>query len=97
MDEGKFSILLIHALKSLPKNQAMILRNVLTQRRTNGSSSLDHKQLILHFMEQCGSFEYTQTLLRKLQMKIYKEIQSIEDTLNIENKSLRGLLKQLFI
>ena len=36
LDEGKYSLTLIHALQSLPKQEARLMRNMLTQRRLMG-------------------------------------------------------------
>lgn len=97
MDEGKYSLPLIHAFHCLPEHQRMTLRNILTQRRINGKSSLEHKQLILQFMEQSGSFDYTLAALRQLQVEIDNEVQAAEQVSGIQNKDLKTLLTKLFL
>ena len=97
MDEGKYSLPLIHALQSLPVEQAVLLRNILSQRRVNGKSSLEHKRLILQLMEQSGSLDYTIAALRELQTEIDKEVRAIETESGIQNSLLRELLSMLYI
>lgn len=84
-------------LQSLPEDEGMILRNILTQRRINNKSSPEHKQLILQFMEQSGSFDYTLAVLRQLQVEIDKEVQAVEQVSGIENEALKTFLGILFI
>jgi hypothetical protein len=40
LDEGKYSLPLIHTLQSLPRHETIVLRNLLTQRRVAGHSPL---------------------------------------------------------
>lgn len=97
LDEGKYSLQLLYTFRMLPENQSLTLRNMLSQRRVNGKSSPEHKELILRFMEQCGSFDYVLATLKTLQIELYKEIKTIEEATKTENKSLRVLIDQLFL
>ncbi|PMD18649.1 hypothetical protein NA56DRAFT_706561 [Hyaloscypha hepaticicola] len=39
LDEGKYTLALIHAMETAPKEQKSLLRNILTQRRIKGNPS----------------------------------------------------------
>ncbi|KAM4055514.1 polyprenyl synthetase domain-containing protein [Hirsutella rhossiliensis] len=97
LDEGKYSLPIIHALHSLSEDQGMVLRNMLAQRRVNGKSSLEHKQLILQLMQQSGSLNYTLAALRQLQSEIDKEVEAIELLSGFRNDGLRALLYKLYV
>ncbi|KID83934.1 Polyprenyl synthetase-related protein [Metarhizium guizhouense ARSEF 977] len=97
LDEGKFSLPMIHALQCLPESQRMILHNLLAQRKVNGGSSIEHKQLILQLMRRSGSLEYTLAALRLLQSEINKEVKSIEQESGIQNSDLKVLLSKLYV
>ncbi|KAM4061075.1 hypothetical protein HRG_012974 [Hirsutella rhossiliensis] len=70
---------------------------MLAQRRVNGKSSLEHKQLILQLMEQSGSLNYTLAALRQLQSEIDKEVEAIEQESGFRNDALKGLLFKLYV
>ncbi|KID93932.1 Polyprenyl synthetase-related protein, partial [Metarhizium majus ARSEF 297] len=95
LDEGKFSLPMIHALQCLPESQRMILHNL--QRKVNGGPSIEHKQLILQLLRRSGSLEYTLAALRLLQSEINKEVKSIEQELGIQNSDLKVLLSKLYV
>ncbi|KJK73476.1 hypothetical protein H634G_11289 [Metarhizium anisopliae BRIP 53293] len=97
LDEGKFSLPMIHALQCLPESQRMILHNLLAQRKVNGGSSIEHKQLILKLMRRSGSLEYTLAALRLLQSEINQEVQLIEQKSGVQHGDLKVLLSKLYV
>nr|A0A1B4XBK0.1 RecName: Full=Geranylgeranyl diphosphate synthase sdnC; AltName: Full=(2E,6E)-farnesyl diphosphate synthase; AltName: Full=Dimethylallyltranstransferase; AltName: Full=Farnesyl diphosphate synthase; AltName: Full=Farnesyltranstransferase; AltName: Full=Geranylgeranyl pyrophosphate synthase; Short=GGPP synthase; Short=GGPPSase; AltName: Full=Geranyltranstransferase; AltName: Full=Sordarin/hypoxysordarin biosynthesis cluster protein C [Sordaria araneosa]BAV32147.1 geranylgeranyl diphosphate synth len=97
LDEGKFSLTLVHALENSPEAEKSILRHLLTQRlSSNGQGmSLAQKHLVIDIVKGAGSLEYTVTALRKIGMEIVNELDQIEGVTGIENKELRRLVEVL--
>jgi len=95
LDEGKYSLPLIYALNSLPEDQCMVLKNILTQRRVNGRSSLEHKNVILELIDRAGGLEYTLKALQRLMDEAEKEIVAAEATSGIINYELRALIEMI--
>ncbi|KAK2767552.1 hypothetical protein FQN54_003710 [Arachnomyces sp. PD_36] len=93
LDEGKYSLPLIHALQSNPRN--MQLRSMLTVRRVCGKSTFEHKQLILTHLKQAGSLDYTLEVLKTLYTELEQEIGRLEKVFGIENPWLTLLLEVL--
>jgi geranylgeranyl pyrophosphate synthase len=60
LDEGKYSLHLIHTLQSPPRHETIMLINLLTQRRVAGHSPLfEHKTLILELMKRARGLVFT--------------------------------------
>ncbi|KAM7200688.1 Geranylgeranyl diphosphate synthase sdnC [Naviculisporaceae sp. PSN 640] len=99
LDEGKFSLTLVHALENSTEAEKSILRHLLTQRlSSNGQGmSLAQKHLVIDIVKSAGSLEYTVTALRKIGVEIVNELDRIEGITGIENKELRGLMKVLLV
>jgi geranylgeranyl pyrophosphate synthase len=100
LDEGKYSLPVIHALGQCedvkaPKtgaNDTSVLRNLLSQRHVAGKMSLAQKKLFLEHLTARGSFEYTRQALHELQAEL-KDLLSQMDMLKSEN--MKGLLEVL--
>ncbi|KAL9603170.1 MAG: hypothetical protein Q9219_001373 [cf. Caloplaca sp. 3 TL-2023] len=92
LDEGKYSLPIIHLILSMPSNH--LLRNILTQRRVNGRSSLAHKRILLDMMKNEGSLEFTVGMLGELRTKVEKSITNLEKRFGVENRELRLLDKE---
>jgi hypothetical protein len=73
----------------------MVLRNMLTQRRMAGKSTIEHKKLILEHMERTKSLEYTAVALKRLYEEIEREIGILEEASRIVNPPIRLLLNML--
>lgn len=95
LDEGKYSLTLIHAMQAIPDEESMLLRSILTQRRMEGSLSYCHKSLVLEQMAKAGSMEFTVAALRKLQGEIDREVIGIALKCGTQNSSLQLLLELL--
>ena len=95
LDEGKFSLILIHALENASETECFILQHVLSQRHIANGMSLAQKHLVLDVLKMAGSFEYATTVLGRLSQEIDREIETIEVVYGIENQRLRSLLSLL--
>ncbi len=95
MDEGKFSLTLIHALENAVEADYNILQHLMAQRHVYNGMSLAQKHLVLDLLKAAGSLEYTVATLRKISREIDVEVDSIESVTGIENRSLRTLLDLL--
>lgn len=93
LDEGKYSLPLIHLILSMPSDY--LLRNILTQRRVNDGSSLAHKQTILDMMKKGGSLKFTADVLDVLHTKVEKSVGELEKKFGVENLELRLILGML--
>ncbi|RMD43624.1 hypothetical protein DV735_g1542, partial [Chaetothyriales sp. CBS 134920] len=93
LDEGKFSIPLIHLMLSAPSNS--VTRNIWTRRLVNNSCSLAHKQTILELMEKTGSLKFTLEMLGQLHAKVEKTISELEAEFGTDNIPLRRIVEML--
>lgn len=91
LDEGKYSLPVIHAL-ACGGNDAAVLRNLLSQRRGAGKLSLDQKKLFLEYLETGGSLDYTRDAMGVLQ----GELKHLAGEMG-ENEKLTSLLEELKI
>ncbi|KAL1876932.1 hypothetical protein Daus18300_002538 [Diaporthe australafricana] len=94
LDEGKFSITLLHALSNAAEPEALLLRNLMSARHSVGKMSFVQKNLALSIMEGARSLDYTLEVLRKLHEAIGRELESVE-LQHGENKPFRFLLSML--
>ncbi|GAB7325549.1 hypothetical protein MBLNU13_g09550t2 [Cladosporium sp. NU13] len=93
LDEGKFSLPLIHMLNHTErKDQAW---SILQERRRVGSMPFETKKLILEIMEECGSLEYTREILRRSEQLVDKEIGRLEQLMESPNFVMRLLVEKL--
>ncbi|KAF5965363.1 geranylgeranyl diphosphate synthase, partial [Fusarium coicis] len=75
LDEGKYSLTLIHALQS---DSSGLLTNILSMRRVQGKLSREQKMLVLEVMRANGSLDWTSALLGMLHSRVVAEIGSLE-------------------
>ncbi|KAF2756361.1 terpenoid synthase [Pseudovirgaria hyperparasitica] len=92
LDGGKLSIALIYAFTH---SESHLLENIISQRHNTGKLSEAQKRLILQYLQESGSVEYTITMLSKLGMQILAEVAGIEKHCEIENKAIQSLLELL--
>jgi len=110
LEEGKFSIILIHALGSLAAYErdhmlAIIRRQQFQNSSVNATTdfgSLETPQLsrelkshVLELMEKAGSMVYTRELLGVLETELKAEIEKLERQTGVENPIMRLLLVSL--
>ncbi|KAH7026801.1 fusicoccadiene synthase [Macrophomina phaseolina] len=95
LDEGKYSLPLLHLLHEQPDNS--VVAYVLSNRRAAGSMPTQHKTLILEVMQKCGSLEYTKHVLKELHQAIVAEMDALEGAYGSENALLRMLVEALCV
>ncbi|RDA94543.1 hypothetical protein CP533_2747 [Ophiocordyceps camponoti-saundersi (nom. inval.)] len=95
LDEGKFSLPLIHMLGRSQYSQ--LAWSMLHEGRRLGSIMYESKMLILDMMRESGSLEYTKAVLRKLEDVIETEVQKAEGVMETRNYMLRLLVESLKI
>ena len=93
LDEGKYSLPLIHLLLKEPDN--LIVRNMLSTRCIQGHLSLEQKMIVLEEFKQAGSLTFARKVLEDLHRDICQEIQSLEAAFGIGNPLLRALWELL--
>lgn len=93
LDEGKFSLPLIHALAHTDKG--LQLRGLLCQRRQNGQCTIEQKHLILALMRGAGSLEYTLQVLQALHTELDDEVGRLEGIFGQVNHEIRLMLALL--
>ncbi|KAE8391647.1 isoprenoid synthase domain-containing protein [Aspergillus alliaceus] len=91
LDEGKFSLPLIHALT---QGDAEI-ESILEQRKRHGQLSYELKRLVLDRLRLKGSLDYTLSVLRELQESLRKELARAEAATQQKNWVLQLLLFRL--
>ncbi|KAK6530333.1 hypothetical protein TWF694_003690 [Orbilia ellipsospora] len=80
LDEGKFSFMMIHALKSVGAETSK-LKSLFQLRSRQMSLSTEQKALIIGILEKTKAMEYTLSVLNDLEMEIEKKIENIEGRL----------------
>ncbi|KAH8728004.1 fusicoccadiene synthase [Phaeosphaeriaceae sp. PMI808] len=93
LDEGKYSLPLIHALRHSP--QSHIIRGLLSQRRVANSLTGEQKRLIVRCLTGAGSLEFTLQVLRMLYKELESEIDCLETEFGKPNFQLRLVLGML--
>ncbi|KAL9620401.1 MAG: hypothetical protein Q9160_005101 [Pyrenula sp. 1 TL-2023] len=93
LDEGKFSLPLIHALAHT--NRGLQLRGLLRQRRRKGHCTVEQKHLILTQMREAGSLEYVLHMLQALETELDCEVGRLERVFGQVNHEIRLMLTLL--
>ncbi|KAK6520035.1 hypothetical protein TWF506_000326 [Arthrobotrys conoides] len=76
LDEGKYSFMLIHALKNQSQNHQ--LKCLLQMRSQKGQLTKEQKDLIMKIMRRSKSMEYTAMVLEELRLEIEVKLEYIE-------------------
>ncbi|KAM7189865.1 Isoprenoid synthase domain containing protein [Rhypophila sp. PSN 637] len=77
LDEGKYSLLLRHALRVLHEDKARLLKGMIMQRQVFGSFLEEHKPFVLEILRGCGSFEFVVGLIQRLQGAIFNDLEEL--------------------
>ncbi|KAH7110291.1 isoprenoid synthase domain-containing protein [Dendryphion nanum] len=95
LDEGKFSLPLIHVLNNSSKG--MLLKGLLHRRRSKGSLTREQKQTIIDEMNLCGSLAFTRNTLHSLYHDLEMEIEKLDKQFgggpNFEIRFILSILK----
>lgn len=94
LDEGKYSLPLIHLIQTLGANDCL-LQDMLAQRRVDGKQSLENKHAILKMLKEYGSLDYALDVIHDLQKKIDDEVGRIEKETRVVNSKIRAILQCL--
>ncbi|KAI6774713.1 hypothetical protein HG530_001471 [Fusarium avenaceum] len=92
LDEGKYSLTLIHALQS---DSSGFLTNILSMRRVHGKLTAEQKMLVLEVMKANGSLDWTSVLLGMLHSRVLAEIGTLEVRMNKDNPAMKALVERL--
>jgi geranylgeranyl diphosphate synthase type 3 len=95
LTEGKFSFLIIHAIRADPSN--LVLINILKQKTTDE----EVKKYAVGYMERAGSFEYSKKCIEELNKKASGMVDELEEKLGPDGKdgaeAMRGFLGKLLV
>ena len=98
LDEGKFSLALIHTLQKAPGHEQLLLRDILQQHKQSSSGmSFEMKSIVLGMIQEAGSLDYVKKVLKDLQDAIDIEIKKVEEASGVVNYVLRLLVERLRI
>jgi geranylgeranyl pyrophosphate synthase len=93
LDEGKFSLPLIHVLNN--STHAHLIRGILSQRRVAGKLTDEQKRLVVRRMTDAGSLEFTLQILRAMYRDLEAEVDQLEQDFGQSNFQLRLVLSML--
>ncbi|KAL4806051.1 terpenoid synthase [Aspergillus unguis] len=93
LDEGKFSLPLIHVLTHSSKRG--MIENILKQRAENRCLSKDLKTLVLSEMDKQDSLAFTKSALYRLEKDIHRQLVGIEASTGVKNFIFRFMLAWL--
>ncbi|RVD87488.1 uncharacterized protein DFL_001722 [Arthrobotrys flagrans] len=93
LDEGKYSIMIIHALKNTTEGTK--LKSLLTLRSRQGNLSVEQKKVVMGILARTESMEYTFHLLRELLEETKNRLRNIEDLFGGRNSILQTILEKL--
>ncbi|KAK6525320.1 hypothetical protein TWF694_005463 [Orbilia ellipsospora] len=93
LDEGKYSFMLIHAIKNA---KCVQLKSLLQMRSQKGTLSEEQKALIMTNLKRSKSLEYTLEVLKDLQIEVERSLTDIETAAGGGmNRIMRGLIAKL--
>lgn len=95
LDEGKWSLPLIHLFQSQHSHMAVL--NVLATGRKNGGMTVEQKQFVLDALEEAKGLEYARSVMMDLHVQLRAEVGKIEDLLGSPNPNMTVLLELLRI
>ncbi|KUL83692.1 hypothetical protein ZTR_07521 [Talaromyces verruculosus] len=95
LDEGKYSLPLIHALETHPNN--LSLRNILSTRHVHGQLTRKQKEFVLEEIKACNSLGWTKSVLADLHSQVVTEIDKLEKVFDKENFEIKTLMELLRI
>ncbi|KAG8162573.1 hypothetical protein KVR01_008338 [Diaporthe batatas] len=93
LDEGKFSLPIIHALAHTDK--PLQLRGVMRERSRKGTCTTAQKQLVLALMSEAGSLQYVLHVLEALHAELEAEVERLEGVFGKTNHQIRAMLMLL--
>jgi ophiobolin F synthase len=95
LDQGTFTLPIIHALTIQRENGNTELFGILQTRNETRTMSADNKSLFMMRLRELGSLEYTKSVLDKLHKELMDELRVVEEKMGIKNWILRLMLHHL--
>ncbi|KAF3189019.1 hypothetical protein TWF788_011150 [Orbilia oligospora] len=93
LDEGKYSLMLIHALNNTTEGTK--LKSLLTIRSRQGNLSAEQKNIVMKTLARTKSMEYAFGVLEQLQKEMKTRLASIENQAGEESTILQAILEKL--
>lgn len=93
LDEGKYSVPLIHVLKTQPQNYQLL--NLLATGHKQGYMTREMKELVLAMLEAAGSLQYMRSVLEDLQADVQKSLAKLQDLFGSSNPELALMVELL--
>ncbi|KAK6335210.1 hypothetical protein TWF718_010646 [Orbilia javanica] len=81
LDEGKYSLALIHALNNSNSSDREQLESLLLLRSRQGNLVSEQKSLVMKILARTGSMGYTVKVMERLENEIERRLESIEATI----------------
>lgn len=91
LDEGKYSLPIIHALKQLDP----VLQGLLQHRKQCGGMTAEMKYLAMDHLGERGSLLYTEKVLRCLEKALASHLAKLDDAAGLKNSGLAKILLKL--
>ena len=96
IDQGSFTLPIIHALAQQAEPRTTQFLSVLQSRSKDGGLSREAKKLVIRWLEEAGSLEYTRKTLGDLYLELREEVKRVEKQAGMkENWILRLILYRL--
>jgi len=95
LDEGAFSLPIIHALSCSSKGTRAQLLSILQSRQENNGMSKDVKKLFVQKLEEAGSLEYTRNIAQDLSAEAKQKLSVYEEVTGVKNWIFRLILCHL--
>ncbi|KAJ5747605.1 terpenoid synthase [Penicillium nucicola] len=91
LDEGKFSLPVIHMFSHSPKRQ--LVEAIFIERLRQGKMPMEHKRLVWDEMESVGSAQYCRAIMEDIRAKVLTRLEKIEEQFGEKNYNFRLILE----
>ncbi|KAM3073523.1 hypothetical protein ACMFMF_006729 [Clarireedia jacksonii] len=95
LDQGTFTLTLIHALNQQERSGSTELIDIMRSRTSPNGLSLKKKARVVELIKQAGSLNYTKSVLDKAHEDLMHEVDVIDKAAGIKNKDMRQYLDYL--
>lgn len=95
LDQGNYSLPIIHAIAQQNKQGSAQLQSILQARKLNNAMSPDMKKLCLDILEREGSLEYVKGVLEMQIAELFELLAEIEDGTGRKNWIMQLILFKL--
>lgn len=98
LDEGKFSLMMIHGIQNSDEDGKKLLLDALTKARERGEGEELPRELkieVVEHLDAVGSFEYARAKMAELVMGIKKEYLRVLRQTGLRNVVVEGLVNKL--